>query len=172
MATQPINQFTDTWDDALTDYVGIGLGITNTNSGAGSRLIEIKVDGVDKFAVDKNGVIVVGSFDGVVFPQIALDGQDKILIQDASDSDTVKTLKVSDILNAMNPVPPGEGSSFPYFASQPIDAGASPTDVDTNKLARGQAGIYVHDSGGQIYLRFVYNYNGSVVWNEIAVSLA
>ena len=52
-------ELTDTWDNGATVFVGIGLDVTDTASGATSRLISMTVGGVDKFAVDKNGAITV-----------------------------------------------------------------------------------------------------------------
>lgn len=48
---------TDTWNDPAITWTGIGLDITNTNSAAGSMLVNIKISGVSKFKVGLTGLI-------------------------------------------------------------------------------------------------------------------
>lgn len=44
------------WNDAGEDYVGIGLDVTDTASGAGSKLLDLKVDGTIMSSIDKAGL--------------------------------------------------------------------------------------------------------------------
>lgn len=50
-----------TWNNGAVDFVGIYLDVTDTSSPAGARLMKLRVGGVDKFAVDKNGHIETAS---------------------------------------------------------------------------------------------------------------
>lgn len=43
------------WNDGGTDFTGIGLDITDTASGAGSKLLDLKVGGASRFNVNKGG---------------------------------------------------------------------------------------------------------------------
>ena len=44
-----------TWDHSGTDFVGVDLDVTNTASGPGSALMDLKVGAASKFKVDKDG---------------------------------------------------------------------------------------------------------------------
>jgi len=54
-----IYDFTDTWTSAGTTYNGIKLNVTNTASSATSRLLDLQIEGVSKFQVNKlhNGTV-------------------------------------------------------------------------------------------------------------------
>jgi hypothetical protein len=64
-----IYDFTDTWTSAGTTYNGIKLNVTNTASSASSLLMDLQIDAVSKFKVDKLGAIkVVGGNGGLFHP--------------------------------------------------------------------------------------------------------
>ena len=54
MADMVINNLTDTWNDPGIEKVGIKLNVTDTASAAGSKLLELQVDGITKLSIDKN----------------------------------------------------------------------------------------------------------------------
>ena len=56
-----IYDLTDTWNAAGTTFNAFKINVTNTASGASSRLITLQVGGVEKFGVDKTGVVYFGS---------------------------------------------------------------------------------------------------------------
>jgi hypothetical protein len=60
--TAPLHQLTDTWNNAGIVFRGISLDVTNTASASGSRLLDLLVNGVSKFAVDKSGILVNGPY--------------------------------------------------------------------------------------------------------------
>lgn len=51
-----IYDMADTWTDGST-YTAIKMNVTDTSSNAASKLLDLQVGGVSKFAVDKDGVI-------------------------------------------------------------------------------------------------------------------
>lgn len=55
-----VSNLTATWNNGATDFDGIKLDITNTASGAGSDLLDLRVDSSSKMSVKPNGTIVVG----------------------------------------------------------------------------------------------------------------
>lgn len=55
-----IYNLVDTWNDAATTFHGIKLTVTNTASGANSRLIELLDGANSKFSVEANGAIRFG----------------------------------------------------------------------------------------------------------------
>jgi hypothetical protein len=50
----------DTWNNVTETYTAIKMDVTDTASAANSLLLDLQVDGVSKFSVDKTGVITVG----------------------------------------------------------------------------------------------------------------
>ena len=50
-----IYNMTDTWNDSGTVYTSIKMNATNTASAAGSKLIDLQLDGASRFSVDLNG---------------------------------------------------------------------------------------------------------------------
>jgi hypothetical protein len=61
--TDPANilALTATWNDAADTFTGIYLNITDTASGASSRLLSFVVGGTDRFYIQKNGSVFVGN---------------------------------------------------------------------------------------------------------------
>jgi hypothetical protein len=59
-ATSPI-QITQTWNNASVAFTGIKENIIDTNSSAGSLLIDLQVGGISKFSVLKSGVTNVAN---------------------------------------------------------------------------------------------------------------
>ena len=55
-----VSNLTATWNNGATDFDGIKLDITNTASGAGSDLLDLRVDSSSKMSVKPTGTIVVG----------------------------------------------------------------------------------------------------------------
>lgn len=55
MPTTNIYDMADAWNDAGTDFTAIGMDVTDTASGAGSKLLDLKVGGATKFSVSKTG---------------------------------------------------------------------------------------------------------------------
>lgn len=62
-ATTPI-LVTQTWNNVSVAFTGIRENITDTNSAAGSYLMDLQVGGTSKFVVSKTGNIVVGESGG------------------------------------------------------------------------------------------------------------
>lgn len=50
-----LSDMTDTWDDSGTNYSGIKLSVTDTASGASSRLLDLVYNAASMFWVDKSG---------------------------------------------------------------------------------------------------------------------
>ena len=50
-----IYDMTDTWNDGSTAFTAIKMNVTDTASDAGSLLLDLKVGGVTKASIDKNG---------------------------------------------------------------------------------------------------------------------
>lgn len=61
-----IYDLTDTWDDASTEFTSIKMNVTDTNSDAASKLMDLQVGGTSKFTIDKSGTITVGGVSGGV----------------------------------------------------------------------------------------------------------
>jgi hypothetical protein len=59
-STSYIYQMVDTWNNVTETYTAIKMDVTDTASAANSLLLDLQVDGVSKFSVDKTGVITVG----------------------------------------------------------------------------------------------------------------
>ena len=59
-ASFDVSNLTATWNNGATDFDGIKLDITNTASGAGSDLLDLRVDSSSKMSVKPTGTIVVG----------------------------------------------------------------------------------------------------------------
>ena len=59
-ASTPV-QLTQTWNNASAAFTGIRQNITDTNSSAGSLLIDLQVGGISKFSVLKSGVTNVAN---------------------------------------------------------------------------------------------------------------
>jgi hypothetical protein len=61
MANMFINAMTDLWTNVGTTYTSIKMNVTNTNSSATSKLMDLQVGGVSKFSVDKVGAVMAAS---------------------------------------------------------------------------------------------------------------
>lgn len=60
-----ISELTDTWNNANTNFVGIGISITDTNSSSGSKPVKITYNNTDYFTIDKSGnVVIYGTITG------------------------------------------------------------------------------------------------------------
>lgn len=57
VATIKIGDFTDVWDNISTVFVGIGLNVVDTASDPLSLLMNLKVDGVTRCAIQKDGIM-------------------------------------------------------------------------------------------------------------------
>lgn len=53
--TVKISSMTATFNDAANTYTAVGMDVTDTASAANSALLNLKVGGTSKFAVNKNG---------------------------------------------------------------------------------------------------------------------
>lgn|GEM_PF-6298281 len=85
-----IFNLTDTWDDGAVTWYGINIDVTNTASGAASRLIQLEVGGTSKFAVDIagnitgiNNITLGGTVDG---RDVAADGTKLDGVEAAADA--------------------------------------------------------------------------------------
>ena len=58
MANMYINAMTDLWNSAGTTYSSIKMNVTNAASAAASKLLQLQIASVDKFAVDKDGNMI------------------------------------------------------------------------------------------------------------------
>ena len=65
-ASAPALTVTETWNNAGVAFTGILENITNTNSAAGSLLLDLQVGGVSQFNVDKAGNVTFGATGAVV----------------------------------------------------------------------------------------------------------
>ena len=59
--SKPAVNVTQTWNNASANFTGILENITNTDSGAGSLLMDLQVGGVSQFSVSKIGNVTVGN---------------------------------------------------------------------------------------------------------------
>ena len=59
--SNPAANITQTWNNATATFTGILENITDTNSGAGSLLMDLQVGGSSKFSVSKIGNVTVGN---------------------------------------------------------------------------------------------------------------
>ena len=57
----PVINATQTWNNTTTVFTGLKLNVTNTNSAAGSSLLDLQVGGASQIKIDKNGSIVFNS---------------------------------------------------------------------------------------------------------------
>jgi len=60
----PVINATQTWNSGSTIFTGIYENITDTASASASKLIDLQVGGVSKFAVDKTGNLAIGTGTG------------------------------------------------------------------------------------------------------------
>jgi hypothetical protein len=58
--SNPILTLSQTWNAAATNFDAIYLDVTNTASNSSSNLLRLRTTSVDKFVVDKNGLLTVG----------------------------------------------------------------------------------------------------------------
>jgi hypothetical protein len=56
-----IYDLTDTWNAGGTTFYGIKMNVTNSASAAGSKLLSLQVSGSEKFGVDKDGNVGIGT---------------------------------------------------------------------------------------------------------------
>lgn len=56
-----IFNLTDTWDDAEAQFTAIKMDVTKSAAAAGSMLLDLRKNGVTKFAVDEDGNITAGA---------------------------------------------------------------------------------------------------------------
>ena len=55
--SQNIFDLVDTWDDIGTTFTAIKMDVTDTNSAAGSLLLDLLVGGTSRFQVTKEGAV-------------------------------------------------------------------------------------------------------------------
>src|SRR6266566_4803261 len=56
----PVNNMTDTWNNAGTTYTAIKMNITDTASAAASLLMDLQIGGVSILSCDKFGTFMLG----------------------------------------------------------------------------------------------------------------
>lgn len=49
----------DTWNNIATVFTALKMNVTNTNSAAGSKLVDLQVGGTSKFSVGKDGDVTI-----------------------------------------------------------------------------------------------------------------
>jgi hypothetical protein len=59
-ANAPVPNLTQTWNNAAVTFTGMQLNITDTASNAGSMAINVQQSSVNRFAVRKDGVLLLG----------------------------------------------------------------------------------------------------------------
>lgn len=59
--SNPLLNFSQTWNNVATDFSLLDFSVTNTNSGAGSSLIRFVINSANVFSVSKTGAISGGS---------------------------------------------------------------------------------------------------------------
>jgi len=57
----PLLNLAQTWNNASGAFTALKLNVTNTNSAAGSLLLDLQVGGASKFKIDKNGKVYLTS---------------------------------------------------------------------------------------------------------------
>jgi hypothetical protein len=57
MANQYLHTLSDTWNSAMTKFFGIRMNVTNTNSDADSRVLEMQVGSNPVFSVRRDGAV-------------------------------------------------------------------------------------------------------------------
>ena len=58
---------TDTWNDVSVPFTAIKMNVADINSAVSSKLIDLQVNGISKFAVNKLGEIIKGT---LTIPQV------------------------------------------------------------------------------------------------------
>lgn len=58
--TAPVN-IQEIWNNSSISFTGIGLNVTDSNSGSGSNLLNLSVNGASRFTVNKTGNISAGN---------------------------------------------------------------------------------------------------------------
>ena len=53
-------EMTDTWTDGGVTYRGVNMDVSDVNSAAGSRLLELQVGSVAQWSIDPSGLLDVG----------------------------------------------------------------------------------------------------------------
>lgn len=76
MATTPIYNLTDTWNNGATVFTAVKMNVTDTASSASSLLLDLQVGGSSKLLVDKSGIVGSAVGQGVLFSANLLIGRD------------------------------------------------------------------------------------------------
>ena len=63
MTTANIFDLADTWNDGATTFTAIKMDVTDTDSGAGSKLLDLQVGGVSQLSVSKTGAARATAFE-------------------------------------------------------------------------------------------------------------
>lgn len=141
-----------------------------------------KLDGIEASADVTDEANVTAALDGATLTAVTVAGTDKVLVQDASDTDNLKTVtaqSVADLTTAdawsdqvdSDIIPDTDstydlGDSAHYFANSYIDSMTSPTIVGPSDS------VEIHDSSGNIQLKTSNYLTTSGDYVEIMASLS
>lgn len=92
-ANDPPLVITQTWNNSGVTFGCIDVDVTNTNSASGSLLFNLKVGGVSKASVDKNGTLACVALNASSFISV---GGSAVVITDAIQTLTNKTIDGAD----------------------------------------------------------------------------
>jgi len=109
-----IYNMTDVWNDQATSFTSIKMNTFDLNSDVGSRLLDLKRNGVSEFAVDKIGEIIFGSID---IPRVNLL-EESITTLSAAGLSYVDLIAANTFLLAANTTLPNNSIAIVY--SDPV----------------------------------------------------
>jgi hypothetical protein len=132
-----IFNFTDTWNDGAVTFFAIKCNVTDTASAADSRLLSLKVGGVEKAWIFKDGSARFGTIPdnggfGLNYPGLA-SGNDSTglhTVQYANANDTlassaINLLVAGGTLAAPTATPANSASSYNHYAHDGVDIPAN-----------------------------------------------
>lgn len=176
-ASTPIISLNQTWNNAAATFTAVKLNVTNTASNANSLLIDLQVESVSKFNVNKSGVIThsgLSPTDGFEIDQIKAISKSLTLTTDWQDtgiSGTDLATGTYIIQLFANDAPGGGTNSNEYYSgtmSWYSGATNSSTAMPTDEIPLHRAG----GSGeGELYLR-TYRTPGGVLKLQVFANVA
>lgn len=75
----------DTWNDPEAEFRGIAMNVTDTASGAGSRILDLMVSGTSVFNVSKEGFLSIGKDTPTYAIEVDLPGFQNVRVQSSND---------------------------------------------------------------------------------------
>jgi len=112
MSTMNIFDMSDTWNAGGTTFTAIKMNVTDTASAAGSLLLNLQLNGADRFKIEKTGAFVAAqgsftvtaSFNTVLWNDATFGWSSASGVTTASTADTVLRRDAANILAQRNGV--------------------------------------------------------------------